>query len=1167
MERTQDKDVLQQNVHALDAHTLSERLECERKGCYWMHLEAASPLDKYPAKQHARRVQEKLGAEAGLIYLPGASNRNIEDSDMPVKFRQKRYFYYLSGCNEPDCLLVYNIRKDALTLFLPKIDPRRVLFYGRGSTKAEAMNRYDIDEVRYVDELEAFIAEWAEDRQGSVYILHPTQRPRLSEFHVPINSKALQPAMNLARVVKDQHEINLIKKANDISSLAHREVLAHIQEFKNEAQVEGLFLNMCVSKHAKEQAYDPIAASGPNAGTLHYAANNEDFGDRQLMCLDAGCEYELYASDITRTFPLSGSWPSSEAEEIYRLVQRMQETCIERLAPGVRYLDLHILAHQIAIDGLLKLGILHNGTREEIFKAGTSRAFFPHGLGHHVGLEVHDVGQADLMSMMKGNPMYEKAPSLYPESFHLPVYDATSCMAPTDPQSGHLEEGMVVTVEPGIYFSTFLLNNFYLPSPIHSQYINKAVVQKYLAVGGVRIEDDILITSRGYENLTTAPKGEAMLEIIRSQNAQWPFVSSSADLGPVDRNSRLSCKPIEGDKLVKAPGIARDSPDPIHVSLARVQTLPAEKKDRKTFDFEPFNGPSLYTNFKRASTIDNPVAQKTANPNSDSKPHARRPRIPVCGGDSPEVEHAYMNIPGERGNSSRRSMNEKKPVCKNCSVLVQTLGRLRQNLSISEQGLPKSTFDGFGTQRMGIEPLRSASKSGLIDASIRSHPHKSDLIHESNLRNLTASPVPMEPQEMQFKKEAGPVIPDSSLSLLRSNLENLNISEGISRRSSQAIPRVHLMPHQQRAGIGSTRQRDNVTNWLESTATPQVQPPPTPNYHLRCHELDNISFGHYPPQSQAVASSSPPMIPNRINNPNHSSPPLMSAVVPNKLVLPPSGDCSPSGLATGSEVPRNQSNPIRTESTQSNFTPDTYKIPPMRQVRQTYRENSLVQLPVAASKPSIESALPVYLPSNCQPGPVSIPFWPSPSNATNPFRVNDARNDYGERDLMSFGSKDDQINRTESPAMILKRLNERKPPLQSEFPIEIPNKDSKPQAFGYGQPNKYCMTFCGSGAPPPVWVDANSEPYSRPPPIMSQGQDSINKSEERIPSHALPRQETSAQRHEPIGYGHALVDYQQQLMLLEESNKIRLALARQEQEEEKLSLRCSNPSDKDQPRY
>lgn len=278
--------------------------------------------------------------------------------------------------------------------------------------------RYDVDEVFYSDELPDHIADWFRDsnNRGCLYALHDgqsLQRMNDDRVHYVINTTSLQPAMNLARMIKDEHEIKLIRKANNISSLAHRQVLATILKFKNEAQVEGLFLDVCVSCQAKEQAYDPIAASGPNAGILHYDANNEDFEDRQLMCLDAGCEFDLYASDITRTFPLSTSWPTKEAENIYKLVERMQESCIERLGPGVRYLDLHILAHQIAIDGLLALGILHNGTKEEIYKAGTSRAFFPHGLGHHMGLEVHDVGQAELMSVRRGKAVLEQVDTAF----------------------------------------------------------------------------------------------------------------------------------------------------------------------------------------------------------------------------------------------------------------------------------------------------------------------------------------------------------------------------------------------------------------------------------------------------------------------------------------------------------------------------------------------------------------------------------------------------------------------------------------------------------------------------------------------------------------------------------------------------------------------------------
>ena len=310
----------------------------------------------------------------------------------------------IGRCNEPNCHLIYNVHRDALSLFIPRIVPERVIWNGRGSTQAEALAKYDIDQGFYSDELQYVVQGWAHaNRHAGIYVLHPSSRVPGCDNLVPrTDFHSLQPAMDTCRMIKDSHEISLIRKANNISSRAHVKVLENILKFNNEAQVEGLFMDVCISHQAKQQAYNPIAASGPNAGTLHYDANNESLAGRQLMCLDAGCEYELYASDITRTFPLSASWPSKEAETIYKIVERMQNTCIKKLAPGVRYLDLHILAHQIAIDGLLQLGILHNGTKEEIYKAGTSKAFFPHGLGHHVGLEVHDPSQAELMSVRRG---------------------------------------------------------------------------------------------------------------------------------------------------------------------------------------------------------------------------------------------------------------------------------------------------------------------------------------------------------------------------------------------------------------------------------------------------------------------------------------------------------------------------------------------------------------------------------------------------------------------------------------------------------------------------------------------------------------------------------------------------------------------------------------------
>lgn len=299
------------------------------------------------------------------------------------------------------------------------------------------MEKYDIDAVDYSYAVPGYVEFWMAENPGDVYILHPDQAVVPGHDKSPrVNYTKLQVAIDGARVRKDHHEIKLIRKANEISAKAHENVLRNILAFKNEAQVEATFLDTCVAADAKHQAYEIIAASGENAATLHYIKNDEPFQDRPLMCLDAGCEWQCYASDVTRTFPLTGQWPSKEAKEIYDLVLEMQTECIDAIQPGARYLDIHYLAHQILIEGLLDLGIFHNGTPQEIFDAGTSLAFLPHGLGHHLGLEVHDVSDVPLMAATPENVSS--------------VVDPEMCKALVHPNHPALEEGMIVTVEPGM---------------------------------------------------------------------------------------------------------------------------------------------------------------------------------------------------------------------------------------------------------------------------------------------------------------------------------------------------------------------------------------------------------------------------------------------------------------------------------------------------------------------------------------------------------------------------------------------------------------------------------------------------------------------------------------------------------------------------------------------
>ena len=203
--------------------------------------------------------------------------------------------------------------------------------------------------------------------------------------------------MDAARVIKTPYEIAAIRRANAVSSAAHRGVLRRLRHMTNERELEAFFRGYCIAAGARHQAYPVIAGSGPNAATLHYDSNDSPLAGRQFVVLDAGCEWLLYASDITRTLPIGGKL-TPEAKSVYSIVERMQEACIAAVRPGVAYYRLHLAAAAIAAEGLLALGVLRNATAREILARGTVSAFFPHGLGHHVGLDVHDVsGRESLM--------------------------------------------------------------------------------------------------------------------------------------------------------------------------------------------------------------------------------------------------------------------------------------------------------------------------------------------------------------------------------------------------------------------------------------------------------------------------------------------------------------------------------------------------------------------------------------------------------------------------------------------------------------------------------------------------------------------------------------------------------------------------------------------------
>ncbi|KAI0841685.1 metallopeptidase family M24-domain-containing protein [Hypoxylon sp. FL0890] len=646
-----------------------------------LEAKAEESPKRYPAKQHARKVAKELGTENGIIYLPGQLESTWEDSDQGPPFRQRRYFYYLTGADFPGCSVTYDIAADKLTLWVPFTPPATVLWFGNTPSPEDCLARSDVHDVKYVGELAAYLTSRLTTVK-SLYALRPSQLPRFDGFEqlrssIKIDVSSLQPAMDEARLIKSEYEVAMIRRANEISSAAHRKVATKVNSFKNECEVEAAFVAACTATNAKAQAYPVIAGSGPNASTLHYGANNEPLAGRQIVVLDAGAEWACYASEVSRSLPFGPrSKFTAEARAIYELVHKMQDECIQQIRPGVVFRDLQLHATLVAVKGLLELGVLRGGTAEEIFENGTGAAFFPHGVGHHVGLDVHElvssshplftsppvpvkpvpflcpqprppvfippsscvrrsnnisssvlsrdllrpagegmwgkrrpIGPQSVRAMIKQamkdelpsprtssssgsqpTPPSTASPPLPPRSSPPPIPAAapmtpqpsspasSSSSSPTRgatkspppqpqrqntlsqqqqksiprrqptfslsrqdtlssqqgqnttssstqqrsrgsqknkrPLHNTLQPNMIVTVEPGIYFCRPYIEAYFLRREEYARYIDAAVLERYWAVGGVRVEDCVLVTETGYENLTTAPKGNDLLRMM-----------------------------------------------------------------------------------------------------------------------------------------------------------------------------------------------------------------------------------------------------------------------------------------------------------------------------------------------------------------------------------------------------------------------------------------------------------------------------------------------------------------------------------------------------------------------------------------------------------------------------------------------------------------------------
>ncbi|KAI9230092.1 MAG: peptidase M24, structural domain-containing protein [Piptocephalis tieghemiana] len=447
----------------------------------------------YPSKAHCRSTAAHLPKPSGkaAFYLLGDVHHARHNTDVDLAFRQESNFIYHSGAEDPGFHLIYDLNEETLHLFSPVRPEDEVMWMGEGESLASIQARLDVDSVKYVTDMASYLDSAAFD---TIHVLPTTSLDALGPTHSAKADKThLADATTEARVIKDEKEISLLRYANKISSDAHIALMRAAKRATNERELDALFRYETAKVGGRFQAYLPIVGSGTNASILHYGQNDADMTSLkpgQLVLVDAGAEFHGYAADITRTWPIGGKFVG-ESRIVYEIALAMQKAVLAELRPGVEWEDMHRLAFSVCLDGLISAGIVkQSASKEDAMANHIPAIFFPHGLGHLIGLDVHDVG---------GYPKNVK-PIDEPGLRYLRMRRT-------------LKAGMVVTVEPGCYFVRHFIEPA-LKNPKQAAFLNADVLASFMDVGGVRLEDCVVITDSGYDNLTTVPKEVKEVEAL-----------------------------------------------------------------------------------------------------------------------------------------------------------------------------------------------------------------------------------------------------------------------------------------------------------------------------------------------------------------------------------------------------------------------------------------------------------------------------------------------------------------------------------------------------------------------------------------------------------------------------------------------------------------------------
>ena len=473
-----------------------------------------------------QRLIEQLPEES-IVYLTGGPSPTRFDTDHEPVFRQESYFFWLTGVKEPDCSVIVQKfgsngdSKAHCTLLIPELPASYATIMGKIRSLTEWKDLYKVDATMYTHQADSYLEgllsksdrtqllllEGKNTDSGNIYS-PPTFQSEL--LQTKSNSSLLFPVLAECRVIKSQQELALLEHVAQISSFAHAYVMRNVKPGMMEYQCESLFRHYAYYNYGcRLVSYTSICGCGPNAAILHYGhagePNSRQIGPDDNCLFDQGAEYQCYASDITCSFPANGKF-SDKFLPIYMGVLNAQIAVYELAKPGVSYVDCHKAAELEILKALEGMGIVirHNETLEQLVEKRLGAVFMPHGLGHFIGLDTHDVG-----GYLDGHPERSALPGL--KSLRT---------------SRILKENMTLTVEPGLYFIDHLLDEA-LCDPDLSKHLDKIKLEAYRGYGGCRLEDVVQITKDGLVNFTVAPRTVQEVEFVMA-GGMWPPTKDEA---------------------------------------------------------------------------------------------------------------------------------------------------------------------------------------------------------------------------------------------------------------------------------------------------------------------------------------------------------------------------------------------------------------------------------------------------------------------------------------------------------------------------------------------------------------------------------------------------------------------------------------------------------------